>query len=346
MYFRWHPELDGRALSLRFCFEWARTPLPDPRMFWVPNAATQIKASVLYFRQWLYSVFGEGIDTEEKHRGMMAQYRSILQAFQKILDQDQFLMGSNPTLVDFGFAGPFFRHFSSDPTPRKVMQQHAPAVYEWIARLFNSRREKLAQYTVSMDWSAQRWGELLTLVQESRYMEYSRSNALAWKQGLAEFQFNECTLPTVHYRVWRRHRLQERFLELCRRDVASAQAVEQILREHGLWAPLFGAKTAARADLTGSDIPDLIPCEPEFHCTPPFCQKPLGAVVEGKWPMEPVLARYIKQVVVPSLAKWLGKVFATVFVLSSLAKMRGSTIGSLRIAIWICIFEAGRYLSK
>ena len=59
----------------------------------------------------------------------------------------QFLYGRDPgdvpTLADFGLYGPMFRHFSQDPTPAEVMRLRAPAVFEWVARLWNARGSRL-----------------------------------------------------------------------------------------------------------------------------------------------------------------------------------------------------------
>jgi len=37
-------------------------------------------------------------------------------------------MGQFPTILDFGFFGSMFRHFSIDPTPSFIMRREAPAV--------------------------------------------------------------------------------------------------------------------------------------------------------------------------------------------------------------------------
>ncbi len=47
-----------------------------------------------------------------------------------------FLLGDRPTIVDFGFVGPMFRHFAQDPTPQELMREHAPRLYEWVARMW------------------------------------------------------------------------------------------------------------------------------------------------------------------------------------------------------------------
>merc|ERR1712000_627652 len=84
-----------------------------------------------------------GIFTETQHEAMVQQYLGLLDVMEAILKRQPFIMGERPTIADFGLAGPFFRHFSSDPTPRKIMQQRAPAVFEWVARLWNAKMEKL-----------------------------------------------------------------------------------------------------------------------------------------------------------------------------------------------------------
>jgi hypothetical protein len=83
-------------------------------------------------------VFGEGIETRQQHAAVERQYLYVLDALQDILSRHPFIMATDyPTLVDFGFYGPFFRHFASDPSPRKVMQQRAPAVFHWIGRMWD-----------------------------------------------------------------------------------------------------------------------------------------------------------------------------------------------------------------
>lgn len=109
------PALDRKALSLRFVYEFARKlPIPMP---------TGLASGMLSFRQWLYSVYGEDITTAQKHRSIFQQYHRILDTLEEILQENEYLGGEYPSLVDFGFAGPLFRHCASDPTPRKIMYE-------------------------------------------------------------------------------------------------------------------------------------------------------------------------------------------------------------------------------
>jgi hypothetical protein len=104
MYFRWAPALDRAALSRRFTFEFARRmPLPQ----W---AAQRVMA----FRQWLFSVFGEGIESDAQHAAAQTQYVAALDSMQRILEggdggtgqrkmwRRKFMLGDAPTLADFG----------------------------------------------------------------------------------------------------------------------------------------------------------------------------------------------------------------------------------------------------
>lgn len=59
-----------------------------------------------------------------------------------------FLLGGKPSLADFGFFASMFRHFSQDPTPSRIMQERAPGVHEWIARMWDARGSKLEKKKV------------------------------------------------------------------------------------------------------------------------------------------------------------------------------------------------------
>jgi hypothetical protein len=58
---------------------------------------------------------------------------------QAIFSDRPFILGDRPSLADIGFSGPFFRHFALDPVPLEIIRQDAPAVLEWVARLWNTR---------------------------------------------------------------------------------------------------------------------------------------------------------------------------------------------------------------
>ena len=120
---------------------------------------------------------------------MQSQYLRTLDALQEIFSNQPFLLGNQPTRADFGLMAPFFRHFSSDPTPRKILQQRAPAVMEWVARMWNCRRSTLS--TLKEEHHHQVVGlpkgleALVPLLKE--YLVYLDLNAKAWSRGESQF---------------------------------------------------------------------------------------------------------------------------------------------------------------
>ncbi len=63
-----------------------------------------------------------------------AGYKEVLSIFDTFVTREEFLFGSRPSLADFGIFGQF-KVLASDFTPRNVMIEHAPRVYDWIRRL-------------------------------------------------------------------------------------------------------------------------------------------------------------------------------------------------------------------
>lgn len=256
MFWRWEPAFDRLIMGHRFKYEFARElPL---RYSW---NILSIRHSVMSLRQWLLSSYGEDCTTQAKKEVVKNQYYELLDILEEILSKQPYLFGNHPTLVDFGFAGPFFRHFSSDFTPRKVMQQRAPAVYEWVARLWNSKSSKMqepngfpAQGTLPANWK-----RLLGLLPE--YLEYSHLNAVAYREGKSTFSWinhgETFTVPVVPYRVWCRMTLQYKFSAL---QPEIQRQIESILREYNCW------------ELLWQD--GVITAPPECGTAPPFALYP------------------------------------------------------------------------
>lgn len=70
-------------------------------------------------RQWLFSCYSEGIHSDGHKQEILDEYLGILGILEGVLEENPFLGGTSPTIVDFGFSGSMFRHFASDTTPRK-----------------------------------------------------------------------------------------------------------------------------------------------------------------------------------------------------------------------------------
>ncbi len=121
-----------------------------------------------------------------------------------ILAERPFLLGERPTIVDFGFVGPFFRHFAQDPTPAELMRQRAPRVYTWVARMWEARAQPdTAEILSEVD------APLAALLREAceTHLVQLRENARAHAKSASHFaqEVQGCRyerLPVSRYRVW------------------------------------------------------------------------------------------------------------------------------------------------
>jgi glutathione S-transferase len=121
-----------------------------------------------------------------------------------ILAQRPFLLGERPTIVDFGFVGPMFRHFAQDPTPAELMRQRAPRVYSWVARMWEARTQaENAEILSEVD------APLAAICREAceTHLVQLGENARAYASGASHFAqtIQGCRyeqLPVSRYRVW------------------------------------------------------------------------------------------------------------------------------------------------
>lgn len=207
MWWRWEPKVTRHALGRRIAQE-ILYDFPAPTSLMMHYFAWRQR------RSWLW---GDGMNKSNSFQ-IRQIYLSMLEAMQSILSHQPFLLGSHPSLADFGFFGPFFRHFGNDPDPAEMMRLHGPAVYEWTARLWNTKASSLSTepswvWPNSPTWEPI-WKELVT-----GYLPYLHQNALAWKDKKARF---DCVTPsisfprtlTTEYRVWCRQELQRRWNKL------------------------------------------------------------------------------------------------------------------------------------
>jgi glutathione S-transferase len=168
--------------------------------------------------------------------------RTAMTAFDRleaILAERPFLLGDRPTVADFGFMGPMFRHFGQDPTPAELMRRRAPRLYVWVARMWEARSQGGAAQllsTIDPPLSA-----LLREVCETHLVQL-RENARAHARGLRRFgqAIQGCryeALPVSRYRVWCLEELRRLWEEL---DEATQAALRDHLPDpHGavLWEP-------------------------------------------------------------------------------------------------------------
>lgn len=72
---------------------------------------------------------------EQTGPAIEAGYLAFLDQLNTHLEQHDFLLGSRPSIGDYGFMGPLYAHLGRDPVPKKIMQERAPAVYAWVERM-------------------------------------------------------------------------------------------------------------------------------------------------------------------------------------------------------------------
>jgi glutathione S-transferase len=191
LHYRWSFEPDARLMSHRIATEMLHDmPLPLALKRWLVKR-----------RQLRRYVWGDAV-TPATRAHVEAIYLRNLAALQAVFAQRPFLLGARPCLADFGFFASMFRHFGLDPTPARIMRDTAPAVYEWLARMWNSGAlEDLG------DWPSEAPSDLQPFWNEigACYLPYLTANARATTAGLKRFTWTvegvTYTTPVHAYRV-------------------------------------------------------------------------------------------------------------------------------------------------
>ena len=227
MHYRWSYPASATLLS-RQIVEEAAADVPAPK--WILRR--RIKN-----RQFTNFVKNDGIN-ETTHGDAERSYLRLLELLNPIFDARPFLFGDRPTLADIGLMGPLFRHFSMDPDPAIIMRETAPAVMEWVYRLWNARASRMTGELLPGVPD-----DLLPLLEEigQTHLENLCANAQAHAVGRAHYaatiQGTEYTnVPTSPYRVWCLEMLQRRFSGLS--DPAKAE-VKRVLDKQGCLEPLL-----------------------------------------------------------------------------------------------------------
>ena len=181
-------------------------------------------------REWLWD---DGV-TPENNTSVRDMFFEELEFLESALSVNPYLLGSHPSIADFGYFGPFFRHFGNDPVSAEVMRRRGPNTYEWLARLWNSgSKPDLSE--IRWAWPSEGyWGPLFERLC-CDYLPYLHQNAVAFKDGKQRFDFHgkSKSFPktvTTHYRVWYRSILQARFGALSEGDQSR---VKDLLAPYG-----------------------------------------------------------------------------------------------------------------
>ncbi len=227
MHYRWdYPE--GAEHLSRVLIDEAGRDIPLPGF---------LKRYLIRNRQRRLFTRGDGV-TAETWEHVEKIYLDSLAHLGAILETRPYLLGTRPSLADFGFFGPMFRHFAQDPPSARIMRETAPAVFEWVARVWNARASVVGGELLAK--VPDDWGPILDSI-GSAYLPYLCANAEAWKAGRKRFDVDVEGAPyrgirTSRYRVWCLEELRRHVEEL---PEPQRPEIRARLEAHGCWEPLF-----------------------------------------------------------------------------------------------------------
>jgi glutathione S-transferase len=233
MHYRWHYAPDAARLS-RHISEELLSDMPGP--LW-------LKQFFVRQRQRRLFTVGDGVsaDTRAHVQGI---YLNNLEALEAILAKRPFMLGARPSLVDIGFFGPMFRHFSQDPTPAALMQARAPHTQAWVARMWASRGSEMQG-----DWMQALPQDFAPLLRDigQAYLPYLLANAQAVAHGRKRF---DVALQGCAYRHVRTSRYRLLCLEMLQHHFAALSAgqradLETVLGDSGISSVLHAPLPAS-----------------------------------------------------------------------------------------------------
>jgi glutathione S-transferase len=227
MHYRWDYPADAHLLRRKLVDELTQ----DVRL---PRF---VKRRLIHRRQHGLFTRGDGVSPSTWDH-VEATYHDTLRRLSAIFEERPFLLGARPCVADFGFFASMFRHFSQDPTPGTIMRETAPAVFQWVATLWNARGSRLSGDLLS--GIPQDWGPLLDDV-GAAYLPHLCANAEAWKRRARRFDVTLQGvrfegLRTARYRVWCLEGHRARFEAL---PAAAREQARALLERHGCWEPLW-----------------------------------------------------------------------------------------------------------
>ena len=225
LYYRWAFRKDALLNVRRFTEEFLSFPLtPAFALRW------QVRA-----RQRRTYMAGLGVTPANKS-DVEQHYRDELRDLENIFRGRPFLFGERPSLADFGYFASMFRHFSLDPTPARIMRDTAPAVFEWVARLWNARASSIGDVAWAPTTNGLPLGiEPLLARAARRYLPalHANARAVAAQQTTYDVELDGkpyrglCAVP---FQAWRRAVLQR---ELAALPAGAASSVRTTLSDAG-----------------------------------------------------------------------------------------------------------------
>lgn len=192
LYYRWAFKEDMRLMSSQI----ARTLLRDV------NVPFRIRQQFIKSRQKKVYLAEDGV-TPSTAPAIEKLYHDTLAALEPVFSQRAFLMGDRPCAADFGLFGPFFRHFSHDPTPAGILRETGPNTLLWTSRLWATRPGDLNGKADITDVPSDL--DPLIAMATDDYLPYLEANAQAHQRGESVVQYRQSdvdwSVPVSPYRV-------------------------------------------------------------------------------------------------------------------------------------------------
>lgn len=73
--------------------------------------------------------------TDATKQAIERSYEAFLDEFERHLADHPYLLGTRPSIGDYGLVGPLYAHLWRDPYSRELMQARAPRVAQWVQRM-------------------------------------------------------------------------------------------------------------------------------------------------------------------------------------------------------------------
>ena len=222
LYYRWAFPEDARLMSSQL----ARTMLRDaPGPFF-------LRRQVILGRQRRVFLKKDGV-TRTTAPQIEDLYLRTLALLEPIFAARPYLFGARPCEADFGLFGPFFRHFSSDPTPAAILRERAPHTLAWISRLWAATPAQLAASPVVTEAPADL--DPLLAMACNEHLPYLAANSEAVRAGKNEVRWTNLGVtwrtPASPYRARCLASLQAAFESL---DAATRSMTDARLTPAGL----------------------------------------------------------------------------------------------------------------
>jgi glutathione S-transferase len=246
MLWRWMPRASRWALGWRIAAETTHPWVARPLGWYFGRRQ---------LNEWLWD---DGV-TKENAGDVRDMLFRELEFLEPLLEGQPYILGSHPSVADYGYFGPMFRHFGNDPESAEVVRRNGPNTYEWLARLWNAKPRKLPAEQTWIWPETDAWNPLLERMAKD-YLPYLQQNALAFQNGKERFTHKGNTFrfqgtKTTHYRVYCREVLQREFNAL--------KELEQ-RRLEDLFAPHGGLNALHAEGIIESGIADqfILPLDP------------------------------------------------------------------------------------